>query len=525
MHIQDCLDPKRIVNPYTHEVQIVPCGNCSACQNARASRWVQRLDQERYCWQYCLFFTLTYNNDSLPLLKRSKSDLFYYDSSSEHYDIVGRGKSPFIDINEHIASCAFNVSLLRSESSWIKSHDTIPYVSVYDVQKFIKRIRINLFRKVDKNEKIRYFICSEYGPKHLRPHYHGIFFFNSDKFASELPLLIRSCWQFGFTDSSFVSGSNSRYVASYLNCTSHLPKIYECEFLRPFILCSKCPPIGTLSHNSEEIRKIFFEASPEFVIQNHSTNAFDNVSLWKTYSDRLFPRLTGFSRLSHVDRVALYRTAERIEKKLIDDLTFDKFCNIVTSSQALPVERDYVSYFRSFNDDIVNSLYRWYSISLRVLYQSSSFGISVRDYVKQIEKFVDNVEKYRLKKQFEFEDAYSCDYGSSSLIGIDKLYLQSMLDLDLGSLTYGEILQLQSFGVDIEKFYSADLTERYLYQCSLLPENTFDFQCFTIDSEFIRSKNVKTKKKNEWLEDEKEFAALQQFQKEFDLLHKNYAEF
>ena len=59
MHIVSCLNEKHIVNPYTHEWQVVPCGKCAACRNQRASVWVQRLDQERYCWQYALFFTLT----------------------------------------------------------------------------------------------------------------------------------------------------------------------------------------------------------------------------------------------------------------------------------------------------------------------------------------------------------------------------------------------------------------------------------------------------------------------------------
>ena len=499
----------------------MPCGKCAACLNARASRWVQRLDQERYCWQYCLFFTLTYDNEHLPVLTKTKDAPFYADCSGEHFDVVGRNEFPMINFEEHLQSCAYNLDVYNKEKRFVDSSDSIPYLSVYDIQKFIKRIRIHLKRNYNSNEKIRYFICGEYGPQHYRPHFHGLFFFNSEQLASALPVLIREDWTFGFTDSSFVSGTNSGYCASYLNCTTHLPKIYSNKYLRPFILCSKTPPIGSLVHNSEAVQKIFFEASPEFVLQNHKTNAFDNVPLWKYYKDSLFPRLTAFSRVSHVDRVALYRTFERIEKGLVYDISFQKFYNIVTSDRALPAEKAYVAYFKSFHEDIRNSVYRWYFIGSRVCYQSRSFGISIRDYVKQIEKFYNNVEQYRLKKQFQFEDEYAKDFGSESLIGIDSLYLQSLFDLDLGSLTLEEITTLQSFGIDIDKFYSVDLTERYEYQKSLLPNNTYEFQVFKLDSEVIRNKNTKTKKKNEWLQ----YHDIDDLEERIALFQKQYAEF
>ena len=521
MHIQECLNPRTIINPYSHEKMVVPCGKCSACLNARASRWVQRLDQERYCWQYALFFTLTYDNQHLPVLTKQKDSPFYADFSSEHFDIAGRGCAPVINIEEHLNSCAWNLDLYNKERSFIDSSDVIPYVSAYDIQRFVKRIRIHLKRKFNSDEKIRFFICTEYGPKHRRPHAHGLFFFNSSQFASALPQLIREDWFYGFTDSSFVSGTNSSYVASYLNCTSHLPQIYKHKFLRPFILCSKMPPIGTLAHSTAQIQKIFYEASPEFIIQNHKNGLFCNVPLWQTYKDSLFPRLTAFDRLSHVDRVALYRSVERISKRLDEEITFPVFMNVVTSSHALPVEKSYIDYFRSFNDDIRNSLYRWYFICCRVLYQSAVFGISVRDYVKKIEEFYCNVEKYRLKKQFEFEDSYSNDYDTSSLIGIDSLYLQSLFDLDIGSLTAQEIITLESFGIDVERFYSADLTERFEYQTSLIPNNTYEFQVFKMDSEIIRNKNTKTKKKNEYIE----YQLIDKFEKENELLSQRYADF
>lgn len=500
MHLSNCLAPKRIVNPYSHEVQLVPCGKCSACLNARALRWQERLEQERYCWQYCLFFTLTYSDENLPVMQYN-SHGYYSDTSSVHFDVVGRKEFPFVDCNELRDKYAHDAVEYRKIDSFINSHPVLPYVSSYDAQKFVKRVRINLFRKVDKNEKIRYFICSEYGPKHLRPHLHGLFFFNSTQFAAQIHEVISQAWQFGFINTSFVSSCNADYVTKYLNSVAHSCKIYEHRMLRPFILCSKMPPLGTLSHSSEEIRKIFFEASPEFVIQNHRTNAFDNVPLWNVYKDRLYPKLSAFDRLTHYDRNTLYGTFERVERKFFrQEMSYDLFKNYVLSDAALPAEKSYISYFKSFQENIDNSIIRWYHVSSRVTYQAAVFGLSVIQYVKYIEKFYNNIESYKLKNQFQFEQEFADEFGCTSLVGLDRLWLQSLLDFELFDLTYEEILTLQSYGIDLEKMYSSDLEERFAYQSALLPDNTFDMLAFKIDSEVLLDKNLKKKQKNEYLQ-------------------------
>ena len=62
---------------------------------------------------------------------------------------------------------------------------TYSYVNKVDVQKFLKRLRRliiydkeNLLSSIPvENRKFRYFICSEYGPKTFRAHYHGLLFF------------------------------------------------------------------------------------------------------------------------------------------------------------------------------------------------------------------------------------------------------------------------------------------------------------------------------------------------------------
>lgn len=44
-----------------------------------------------------------------------------------------------------------------------------------DVKDWIKRFRTN-YERLTGRTGVRYFLCSEYGPKTKRPHYHAIFF-------------------------------------------------------------------------------------------------------------------------------------------------------------------------------------------------------------------------------------------------------------------------------------------------------------------------------------------------------------
>lgn len=510
MHISSCLHPKTIINPITGIKQVVACGKCAACKNRRASIWVQRLDQERYCWKYCWFFTLTYAPEFVPTMSLH-SDILV---ANDNYHIAPSSLIPTIDLNDLYASITQREEVRCRK--YLSQFPNIYYCSVYDVQCFMKRLRVTLQRLHqdsnknilnEKDFKVRYFICSEYGPKGQphRPHYHGLLFFNSSLTAARIQEVISSCWKFGFVDSSPVSETNSHYVAQYLNCTSHLPKVYEHKQIRPFILFSKCPPIGSLVHSTKEIQDIFHSCSPEHVIFNHKQGLFENVPLWRFYQDSLFPRLSYFSELSTSDRITLYRVYEKFTKEFPDSSSaqFFVYCKNTLKNPCLnsiPLSSVCVDYMRTLEK--VGTPYpfqRWFNISARVCDQARIFGITINDYVRHIETFFDNVEKYNIRKQMQFEADWSDKYPVDNLLGLDTLFLRSCMDMDLGLLTYEEITILQSYNIDFKRFFSDDLSVRYQYYFELQPEHTLDFIGFQIDNEVIRRNNSKTKEKNETL--------------------------
>lgn len=91
----------------------IPCGVCVGCLKRRADDWALRVMHEASCWSSNCFVTLTYGRDRLPP-----------GGSLDHRD----------------------------------------------VQLFLKRLRKHFCVPV------RYFMCGEYGPLNLRPHYHACLF-------------------------------------------------------------------------------------------------------------------------------------------------------------------------------------------------------------------------------------------------------------------------------------------------------------------------------------------------------------
>lgn len=507
MHSVSCLNPKKVFNPYLKEYQIVPCGSCSVCLNRKSSQMVARLDQEKQCWKYCLFATLTYSNEHLPILSL-QSDYLTCLQPRQVHPILG-AKS--ICLSESFRKSDFDKDTIYKSYQFInlcvEHFNGLPFVSSVDAQKFLKRLRSLISRRFNSQNikqyekfcpKIRYYLCAEYGPSSYRPHMHLLLFFNSTWLSSNLQAFIRECWQFGNTNSSFVSNSASSYVAKYLNSNSNLPAILRVSGIRPFALYSKHPAIGTLAYCSEDLRKMFDSGTLVQNVTRKTSSSSQDVHLWRCLVDKLYPRLTSFDELSHVERVCLYSAFESLgnpdgHEFVYHFLTFDK--HFVSS-----IHLDYISHLKTIKGDLNAKLLRWFCISSRVCVQAHSFGISVREYVKKLELFYDNVKKENITNWFRYVESETLSgTPATDFFGIDSLFLQRFADCDIGDLDCTEILYLQSFGIDLEKFFSDDLCVRYDYQKSLLPFSTNDYKLLSMFNDRILEKSTKTKKKVDYL--------------------------
>lgn len=148
--------------------QTFVCGKCSGCISKQRTDWRVRayyesLDCLRKPNAFVLFDTLTYTDDSVP-----------------HYSDI----YPDLQIPMLLDRMAF---------------------SRPDVQKFFKRLRINLKRagyNIGRNE-LRYILTSEFGSSENcthRPHYHILFFITFPIQPIELSRIISRSWPLGKTD-------------------------------------------------------------------------------------------------------------------------------------------------------------------------------------------------------------------------------------------------------------------------------------------------------------------------------------
>lgn len=456
---------------------------------------VQRLDCECKCHKYVVFFTLTYGNEFLPKL-HVLGDCCYDPNINRHAP-----DRPRISFN--LRDCEHTEKDLKYIHKFVDSG--IPYLSKYDVQCFMKRLRINTFRlhkKFNINEEksfLRYYICGEYGPKNYRPHFHGILFFDSEITAKNIESLLYKSWSFGFIDFSFVKNSCNSYVAQYVNCTSNLPAVYRHREIRQFCLYSTCPPIGSNYFNDEKIREIFDNCAPTFLLSDVKRRKVVDVPLWRYYQDRLFPRCPLFNKISHFDRVALYRIASNFPFTSASE--FVDWCKESgTKSEQLSTLLDHVS--NKFK--VESSLYRLYYISQLVITNSLFFDVDVSTYVEHIERYYDNCNMWNLKNQLAYEVEYLDKKSGklSDLVWIDRVWFNSLLHSDpCPSDDVDDTLriQLDSFGIDVDRFFSMDLTDRKVYLDSFDLSLTLDYRYHNDNTQKLLNDSTKVKKKNDYL--------------------------
>lgn len=213
----------------------VKCGHCEVCKNNKVNSFVARCEMETMMYK-CkpIFLTLTYDEKNKP------------------------------------------------ETG----------VEVRDLQKFFKRLRINLQRQ-GYRDRIRYVAVGEYGKNTRRPHYHAVIWnLHQTDFLDyrEIGAIIKKSWPAGFEMHRLVDPSNNKsfyYTAKYLRKDCDVPKGCNKTFV-----CS--------SNRNGGIGSAFIDTlAGEIVKRNNIKPKFVNkwsgkpkeVILSKYILDRVFPTI------------------------------------------------------------------------------------------------------------------------------------------------------------------------------------------------------------------------------------------
>lgn len=336
----ECFHPRKVTNKYTHETLFVRCGTCPSCLVHRSNIQCALISNMSSHFKYAYFFTLTYSDEfvprvSLEVIERcnaeSEIDAYMPDSDPRHlpyddskYQIAAtylprsgcfrvHDSGRVRDFSETEDSYQFLHTfsgkeirdlLVASNGRYDFARKCVVFPSIdecrnelfvlnpYDQNLFFKRLRKLIAEKYD--EKICYYLVSEYGGRTYRPHWHGILFFNSDALTSSICELVSKSWSYGRTDCSLSRGSAAGYVASYINSFVDLPDFFNRhKEIKPKSYHSKGLSVNELFRQSSDISEIQEIASSCFDGFSVPINGeYVTVKPSRSYEHTVFPRIS-----------------------------------------------------------------------------------------------------------------------------------------------------------------------------------------------------------------------------------------
>lgn len=244
-----------------------PCGNCTACaaRSAGQKTSVQMLEYYN-SGSKALFITLTFNDENLELTTEYQVVAIYREEETKWLDHVSKMQNKFeylvveYDEEEKEVTDLYWRNLLRQfkrnqirqfkrknsreprrsdikplmAKAIDKVHDSLkpwgfvhipegaPTINVETLQKFHKRLRKNISKKLGGEYKYRHFSIGEYGGKNGRPHYHTNLYLDR---APPLPMarikrllepIIRKSWTYGNTKTKEMQSHHAGYMSKYL---------------------------------------------------------------------------------------------------------------------------------------------------------------------------------------------------------------------------------------------------------------------------------------------------------------------
>ena len=227
--------------PYLKDYLVVPCGKCIQCVKARQDNFACRIRSEADKKGSMALVTLTYRDDSLPLVStlwRVSKETGEYERLTDPDFVCYSRKEDFFsyrdEIKDYKASSApryLDTTVLEDEDYVYVSRIT-PSVCRKDVQLWFKSCR-NYLKKEKMEVSWSYAVCSEYGPRTCRPHYHVCLF----GLSREVVECFARLWKFGFSDVRCIERVNPDGTDGFSRVADYVGKyvskgVFECDSVR-----------------------------------------------------------------------------------------------------------------------------------------------------------------------------------------------------------------------------------------------------------------------------------------------------
>ena len=254
-----CLRPRKVYNKYIGRDIICHCGKCEMCVSDRAAHYSNLTNTMSHQYKYCMFVTLTYAPKYLP---GARAEVEYVPEEVIHFDKLKLPVKviPAKYIYSFYSTCERldedGLLLAEYESKDLKElkdleermqlgFNQFAYCSTKDIQMFHKRflgnmknrarsyykrfIKFGTYNKDFINEicSYKHFSTFDYGGTRLRPHYHMLFFFNSEFFLKNFRKVLCTSWKYGIYNCSLSRGGAETYCAQYVNSMVIVPEILK----------------------------------------------------------------------------------------------------------------------------------------------------------------------------------------------------------------------------------------------------------------------------------------------------------
>lgn len=342
----------------------------------------------------------------------------------------------------------------------------LKYVNYRDYQLFAKRFRKYLFTKIGSYEKISSYVVSEYSPKTFRPHFHILFFFDSDEVAKNIRQAVYQSWKLGRVDTQLARDSAGSYVSGYLNSVVSLPGVFtDVPFTKNKSRFSKLFGYESFSQTIETPEQAVERLSERVrFIRNGKTCEFNPPV---SYISRLLPRFVPYSSSFSVETrtvlrsirgiLQLFRRNEPFKRETPTNLSEFIHCYIVTLYEkygyryaTLPeCLRVFLAYTRSekeihyFTDSLKNKLSRPFYIYKRFCAcgLSDDYLISLCDEYMSRQRSLSLAKQLSIQQEMFEREGYSDDLLSLFYINkpqkkVNNRYFQEWKDKNYYEVHY-----------------------------------------------------------------------------------------
>lgn len=460
-----CLHPRGIFNHHIHEWVSVPCGHCKACLLNKSYYYKQLTTLESLSAGVTYFVTLTYSNHYLPKCYPIRNDDGYTSSLVDS------------DTGEILAT-VHNSSLPDNLFEQLRS-DYIPYLFKEDIQLFLKRLRKH-YAKTENT--LRFFAVGEYGPKHFRPHYHLLLWFEKPTNTAELEETISKKWLFGLIDVQKAKGDAARYVTGYANSFSFIPPILRAfKQAQPF--CCHSLKLGEkmLPYSTEEI--LFNAPSSTRTICVQHDETYKEYRLWRSYILRHVPRCVGYASKTSCGRYQSYtiyaEAKEFISHTNVWDLC-EQIFDYVNKANYNPVLRkkhsvvydyfkdlfpntqNYLHYTKKDKvDKILGRIYRELLISKR--FCTIAETIDIDDGSSMFSQFSSKYDAlfYYIEKYYSLQELDTLNSFYVKLEKFSKQYEKYIKDYNLYSIIYNSKYEEKIIDTPVYNLYNTDVDIRF----------------------------------------------------------------